>query len=162
MKNKKLHNNKNSGFKIPKNYFEDFDAAILAEVKLKGRAPDSGFKTPDNYFESFESLASGLKQKETKVISLFNRKNRLLISSVAAMIVLFFGVTFFNKATLSISDLDTETVDNYILDETEISELAALFSESELNKTQFIEYSISDETLDSYLESVEVNELFSE
>ncbi|WP_052503401.1 hypothetical protein [Lacinutrix sp. Hel_I_90] len=162
MKNKILHNNKNSGFKVPKNYFKDFDAVSLAEAKLKDIAPNSGFKTPDDYFKSFESVAFGLNKKDTKVIPLFNKKNLLLFSGVAAALILFFNLNLFNNASLSISDLDTETVDNYILDEIEVSELAALFSESELNETQFIQYSISDETLDSYLESVEANELFSE
>ena len=162
MKHKKLHHTKDSGFKVPEKYFQDFDATILADTKLKNSVPNSGFKTPDNYFESFESSAFGLNKKETKVISLFNTKNMLLITSVAAAIVVFFSLNLFNNATLSVGDLDTTTVDNYILDEIEINELAALFTENELNETQFIDYSISDETLDSYLESVEASDLFLE
>ncbi|WAC02059.1 hypothetical protein N7U66_20045 [Lacinutrix neustonica] len=162
MKHKPLNKNNHSGFKVPKNYFQDFDATILAEAKLKNSVSNSGFKTPDNYIASFKSVALDSKQREAKVISLFNKKNMLLFTSVAATVVLFFNIDLFNKATFSVSDLDTDTVDNYILDEIEITELAALFAENELNETQFIDYSISDETLDSYLESVEGNELFSE
>lgn len=162
MKHKKLHHTKDSGFKVPNKYFQDCDATILAEAKLKSSVPNSGFKTPDDYIASFKSIALDSKQKETKIISLFNTKNMLLMTSVAAAIVVFFSINLFNNATLSVGDLDTTTVDNYILDEIEITELAALFTENELNETQFIDYSISDETLDSYLESVEASDLFLE
>lgn len=158
MKNDNLNNIKNSGFKIPDNYFQDFEENILSKVKLKSLTEDSGFVVPDNYFDEFKVSV----KNETKVISIFNRKNRLLVSSIAAAIVLFFSLNIFNNSIVSLNDLDTETVDSYILDEANVSELTALFSDNELNETQFIDYSISEETLDTYLESVEVNELFLE
>jgi len=153
-----LNNIKNSGFKIPENYFQDIEYTILNNAKLKSLVKDSGFKVPDNYFEKFTPSV----QNKTKVITLFNRKNIILVSSIAAAIVLFFSLNIFNTATISINDLDTETVDSYILDETNISDIVALFDDNELNETQFIDYNINDETIDSYLESVEVNELFLE
>ena len=158
MKNDNINNIKNSGFKIPDNYFQDFEENILSKVKLKSLTEDSGFVVPDNYFDEFKVSV----KNETKVISIFNRKNRLLVSSIAAAIVLFFSLNIFNNSIVSLNDLDTETVDSYILDEANVSELTALFSDNELNETQFIDYSISEETLDTYLESVEVNELFLE
>ncbi|WP_299887608.1 hypothetical protein [uncultured Lacinutrix sp.] len=158
MNNKNLHNIKNSGFKVPENYFSKLEDSIITEVKLKNSANNTGFKIPENYFDEFEVPI----KKETKIISLFNRKNIITISSIAAAIVLLFSLNIFNNKTLSINDLNTETVDNYILDETNDFELADLFLENELDETQFIDYDISDDTLESYLESVEVNELFIE
>lgn len=158
MTNKNLHNIKNSGFKVPQNYFEGLEDSILAEAKLKSIVSDSGFKTPEGYLDNFEVLI----KKETKVISIFSRKNILAVSSIAAALVLFFSLNLFNNSTLSINDLETTTVDNYILDETEIGDLTSLFQDIELNENQFIDYSISDETLDSYLETDDFNDLYSE
>ncbi len=158
MTNKNLHNIKNSGFKVPQNYFEGLEDSILAEAKLKSIVNDSGFKTPEGYLDNFEVLI----KKETKVISIFSRKNILAVSSIAAALVLFFSLNLFNNSTLSINDLETTTVDNYILDETEIGDLTSLFQDIELNENQFIDYSISDETLDSYLETDDFNDLYSE
>lgn len=158
MKNNKLHNIKNSGFKVPLNYFEGLEDSILAEAKLKSLVSDSGFKTPEGYIENFNVSV----KKETKVISIFSRKNMLLVSSVAAAIVLFFSLNVFDNSPLTITDLDNTTVENYILDETEIGDLTSLFQNNELSETQFIDYSLSDETLDSYLETIDVNDLYLE
>ena len=86
----------------------------------------------------------------------------LLVSSVAAAIVLFFSLNVFDNSPLTITDLDNTTVENYILDETEIGDLTSLFQNNELSETQFIDYSLSDETLDSYLETIDVNDLYLE
>jgi len=158
MKNENLHTTKDSGFKVPQNYFEGLEDSILNEVKLKSTISDSGFKAPENYFETFKVSV----EKETKVISLFNKKAVLYVSSIAAAIVLFFSLTLFNNSPISIHDLDTETVDNYILDEINLEDIASLFQDNELNETQFIEYSLNDDTLDSYLEAEENNNLFLE
>ncbi|NJN28883.1 MAG: hypothetical protein HC819_24405, partial [Cyclobacteriaceae bacterium] len=61
----KLHNIKETGFKVPDNYFESLEETILNDVKLKEKIAHSGFKTPDNYFESVEeTIAQGLKQEK--------------------------------------------------------------------------------------------------
>ncbi|MEJ6791793.1 MAG: hypothetical protein QNK89_03395 [Lacinutrix sp.] len=158
MKNEKLHYIKNSGFKVPQDYFEGLEDSILAEAKLNGLVSDSGFKTPEGYLEDFNVSV----KKEAKVISIFSRKNMLFVSSIAAAIVLFFSLNIFDNSPLSINDLDTTTVDNYILDETEIGDLVSLFQDNELSETQFIDYTLSDETLDSYLEVIDVSDLYLE
>ena len=158
MKNENLHNIKDSGFKIPQNYFEGLEDSILAEAKLKNLVSNSGFKTPEGYLDNFTVSV----KKETKVISIFSRKNMLMVSSIAAALVLFFSLNVFDNSPLSYNDLDTTTVDNYILDETEIGDLTALFQDNELSEGQFIEYTISDETLNSYLEDEYIQDLYSE
>lgn len=158
MKKENLHNIKNSGFKVPKDYFEGLEDSILTQAKLKSLVSNSGFKAPEGYLDNFEVVI----KKETKVISIFSRKNILFVSSVAAAIVLFFSLNIFNNSPLTLTDLDSTTVENYILDETEIGDLTSLFQNNELSETQFIDYTISDETLDSYLEDIDVNDLYSE
>lgn len=159
---KPLHNNKNSGFKTPQDYFKNFDELVLNEVKLKSEISNNGFKTPDKYFENFEVSVEGLAVKETKVISIFNKKNVLVASSIAAAILIFFNLNIYNNPEISLTDLDNETVTNYILNEAESDELASIYTNNTLKTSQFINYSISDETLNSYLEYEDVNNLFSE
>ena len=156
MKNENLHNIKKLGFKVPQNYFEGLEDSILAEAKLRNLVSDSGFKAPDGYLDNFNVSV----KKEIKVISLFSKRNMLFASSIAAAIVLFFSLSIFDNSPLSFNDLDATTVENYILDETEVSDLASLFQNNELSEAHFIDYTISDETLDSYLDNVD--DLYSE
>ncbi|APX99816.1 hypothetical protein [Lacinutrix venerupis] len=158
MKNENLNNVKKTGFKVPQNYFEEFENSILTEAKLKNLVSDSGFKVPEGYLDNFSVPI----EKETKVISIFSKKNMLLVSSIAAAIVLFFSLNVFDNSPLSFDDLDTTTVDNYILNETEIGDLTSLFQDNELSENQFIDYSLSDEALDNYIENIDFNDLYSE
>lgn len=58
MKNFDLDKDKkiNTGFKIPENYFEEFENQLMQRISFEETTPkiSAGFKTPDNYFESFE------------------------------------------------------------------------------------------------------------
>ena len=192
MKKKDLHNIKNTGFKTPNHYFEGLEDEILGKIKLGKKVECTGMEVPDNYFEGVEdAILSQIKlneniktpgfttpetyfdtlddtilnkvssKKGSKVITLFNKKTILYVASTAAAIALFFNLNSSGKA-VTFDSLDTEVVDNYILNETEFTDLASLFIEAELNETSFIDYNLSDDTLDSYLEDLEDNELISE
>lgn len=164
MKNKHLHNIKGTGFNVPDNYFEEFEKSIFSQANLKDLVVDSGLKEPEGYFDNLEEqiLSKVSTKKETKVIGLFTKKTLFYASSVAAAIVLLFSLTFKNLNTISFDSLDIETVNNYILNEAETDELAALFIDTELNETNFINYNLNDDTIDSYLESLDDIELISE
>lgn len=156
MENKNLHNIKETGFKVPQNYFEAFEDTILNEVKLKSIVSQSGLKIPKGYLDNFNVSV----KEETKVISIFNKKNIIFVSSIAAAIILFFSLNIFNTSTTTLDDIDTASVDDYILNETEISELTTLFQDSDLSEAQFIDYTLSDEALDSFIE--DLDDLYSE
>lgn len=156
MENKNLHNIKETGFKVPQDYFEALEDTILNEVKLKSIVSESGLKIPKDYLDNFNVSV----KEETKVISIFNKKNIIFVSSIAAAIVLFFSLNIFNTSTTTLDDIDTASVDDYILNETEISELTTLFQDSDLSEAQFIDYTLSDEALDSFIE--DVDDLYSE
>ena len=47
----KIH--KNSPFKVPKEYFGRFDATLFNEIELKTSFKETGFKTPDSYLNDF-------------------------------------------------------------------------------------------------------------
>jgi len=158
MKNNKLNSIENSGFKVPDDYFKGLEDTVLAEAKLKSLVSVSGFITPEDYLENFNVSF----KKETKVISLFSKKKVIYFSSIAAALVLFLSLHILNNGSLSFKDLDITTVDNYILNETEIEDLTYLFQDNQLSENQFIEYSLSDDALDSYLEATDINDLYLE
>ena len=84
-----------------------FDLENKNEIK-------SGFKVPENYFEQFEAkmMAQIPVEKETKVVSLFNRK-QVWISAIAALFLLAIAIpVYFNMA--SESNLDASTIENYL------------------------------------------------
>lgn len=152
-------------FKTPSNYFDNLETIILNQAKLNTIVEDPGFKTPENYFENLEKtiLNKTPLKKETKLIVL-NKSTLFYAASIAALIVLFFSLDPFkngtdSKSIVTIDSLDTELLDNFVLDEVETSNLAALFTDIELNETSFIDYNLTDDTLDHYLEDLDDSEL---
>ncbi|MQP24295.1 hypothetical protein GFJ94_04370 [Flavobacterium sp. LMO8] len=84
-----------------------FDLENKNEIK-------SGFKVPENFFEQFEAkmMAQIPVEKETKVVSLFYRK-QVWISAIAAVFLLAIAIpVYFNMA--SESNLDASTIENYL------------------------------------------------
>lgn len=102
---------------------------------------DSGFKTPDNYFENF---SANLLQKlpiepiseETKVISIF-RKRKTIIMAVAAVLVLALMVPIVYRANTKNKEVDTVTLENYLAQETNLSQYE-LIGEIELENNTLI------------------------
>jgi len=98
MKNKKDIFKTQTGFKVPENYFENFQvsrASLQQEKELEdsfeNQPIEAGFKVPQNYFEEFEvKLPSAAK--EGKVISLFSRENILRVSGIAAIFIIGFFI----------------------------------------------------------------------
>lgn len=73
-----------------------------------------GFKVPDNYFEQFQTqmMEQISREKETKVVSLFYRK-QVWISAIAAVFLLAIAIpVYFNMAKES--SLDATTIENYL------------------------------------------------
>lgn len=153
MENNNLNKIKNSGFTAPRDYFKNFDDTIMSNAKLKDSVSDSGFEVPDGYFENLEGLImQKVSEKDTtKVISLFTKRNLIYISGVAAAVLLFFNVFYFENE-VTFDSLDIETVENYILDEGINSyEIASLLTEDDLLNSDFVENDYSDETIETYI-----------
>ena len=135
-----------------------FDLENKNEIK-------SGFKVPENYFEQFEAkmMAQIPVEKETKVVSLFYRK-QVWISSIAAVLLLAIAIpVYFNMA--SESNLDASTIENYLAQQqnvgiTELSkhltddDIIALeknLSLNESNPDAVEDYLSESENLDYYI-----------
>ena len=137
---------------------KQFDLENNKEIK-------SGFKVPENYFEQFEAkmMAQISKEKETKVVSLFYRK-QVWISSIAAVILLAIAIpVYFNMANNN--NLDATTIEMYLSQQqgigiTELSkhltdeDIVALeqnLSISETNSDEVEAYLSETENLDYYI-----------
>jgi len=86
---------------------------------------DSGFKTPDNYFENFSvNLIQNLQEpvtKETKVISIFRKRKKILMA-IAAVLILALTTPIVYKANTKSTDLDSATLENYLAEETNLNQ----------------------------------------
>jgi hypothetical protein len=154
----KLNNIQDSGFKVPKDYFDNLEENIFANAHLDEAVQgenSTGFEVPKGYFDSLENeIFNKLPKTETKVISLFSKRNLVYISGVAAVVLIMFAV-FINQTNVeNINDLDVELVENYMLEEDlDTYELASLLTEEEIitiNSDIFTE-NYDDAILEDYL-----------
>ncbi|WCO00643.1 hypothetical protein [Psychroserpens ponticola] len=166
MENKKLHTIKSAGFKTSDSYFESFDdklKARLTETQLIKNIDTPGFKVPDNYFENLDEKVVNRLNEDQPVITLKSRRHLYYIAGVAASLILMFNV-YLSSETISINDIETVSIENY-LEEGDFtsSDLAALLTEDELNKNNFIENEISESTIEDYLfDTIEFEDLILE
>ena len=81
----------------------------------------SGFKVPENYFDNFstammEKLTVETIPKETKVVSIFRKRKKMLLSC-AAVLTLLLTIPLAYKTITKNKDLDTVTIENYLAEE---------------------------------------------
>ena len=125
----------------------------------------SGFKVPENYFEQFEAkmMEQISKEKETKVVSLFYRK-QVWISSIAAILLLAIAIpVYFNM--VKENNLDAGTIEVYLsqqqgigitelskhLTDEDIAELENNLSINKSNSDAVEDYLSESENLDYYI-----------
>ncbi|WP_298894443.1 hypothetical protein [uncultured Psychroserpens sp.] len=166
MKQKKLDTIKTSGFKTPKDYFSQVEEQILNEVKLIDKVDQSGFDVPESYFDSIEKdiLDKINSEHDSKVVSLVNWKKIMYTTAIAASLILMFNVFFNTDENVTWENLDTASIENYIeVEDYTTYELASLLTEDELNKDNFIENDIPENSIETYLlDNVELEDLIIE
>lgn len=157
--------NKTNPFKTPEGYFEGFNDGLmdrLSEEKLDIPKKE-GFTVPENYFDGLHnSIQEKLDTKETKVIQLHPyRKYYVAAASIAAILLLFFGLNWSTAEEPSWDDLASEDIEAYFetyelglssyeiaeelpVDELEISKLL----ETQFNEENVLEY--LDQNIDDF------------
>ncbi|MDG5492142.1 hypothetical protein [Psychroserpens sp. SPM9] len=165
MTKRKLDTIKTSGFKTPKDYFSEVEEQILNDIHLKNKVEASGFDVPESYFESLDDriFAQLDTTNDTKVRSLFSWKKTVYATAIAASIVLMFNL-FFTSETITISDIDTASIEDYLEIEDYTSlDLASLLTDEELHKDNFIENEIPENSIEDYLiNTIEIEDLIIE
>tara|TARA_R110002049_G_scaffold3795_3_gene27537 strand:+ start:72006 stop:72503 length:498 start_codon:yes stop_codon:yes gene_type:complete len=153
MKTKNTHHNKSTGFTVPKDYFKNLEDSILSDIKLNNMVEKPGFKTPNDYFETLEeNILNKVSEKDsTKVITLFNKRNILYISSIAAAVLLLFNLSIFeSKSTWDA--LDADTVENYLINENiGAYEIASTLDDIDFSEENFVNQQVNENILETYL-----------
>lgn len=114
----------------------------------------SGFTTPDGYFDTFsEKVLAQLPKQETKVISIFSSK-KVWYFAAAAILILMLSIPLFTKYSTQQEEIDTETLENYIAYQTNISEeeIVNLLEQDDLDKMK-LDFNIDDATIEDALKS---------
>ena len=111
--NRSTHISRNTGFKVPDNYFED---ESLGSLKSKAVSFRSGFSLPESYFETFDVEVPA----KTKVVKLFDYKLVAVAASVlvlaATLLIKLLGTTQ-QSEYLDLSAMDKQILFNYIEEE---------------------------------------------
>ena len=111
----KIH--KNSPFKVPKEYFERFDATFFNEIELKTSVKETGFKTPDSYLNDFNIPIPKISKFSN--LRKLNKKYSFYIFRTAAALFLLFMFSLPSEDTQEIS---YEILENYLINEGNQSE----------------------------------------
>ncbi len=176
--------NSGPGFTVPKGYFKSLESKIdhginsldsndkkseLNANKRQGQnssfdldqiGKDHGFTIPEGYFDTIQSKITG--GEKTKVIRLQNNYIRILSLSIAASILLFFGLSYMNTRE-NITDqlvFQDEEFINWIesdLADPNSYEIAEAFNDVEIEHVLFSEEEVGD-----YLNSVDIENLILE
>ena len=87
----------------------------MKEFKLDNNPKIShGFSVPENYFENFSSkLLQELPKNEPKVISIYQKKKKVLFA-VAAVLILALSIPIYNALISSNNELDNTSIENYL------------------------------------------------
>ncbi|MDH7447207.1 hypothetical protein [Aquimarina sp. 2201CG14-23] len=167
-----LSDKESSGLKIPDDYFDTFEDRLMQKLNSNSeevtKLPDNlktGLTTPDAYFENIEAtiLQKTIHaNKETKVISLFSRKNILYISGIAAMIAIIVSISInTDNDPLVFDTIDIADIQEYF-DEgnAEFSdiEIAELLDDEANLADSFSDTQLSEEELENYLSDEELED----
>ncbi len=152
--------NKNSGFKMPENYLENFNDALLDKIASleESKLPNKeGFTVPKDYFNTVhKNITDKLEEKTTKVISLQSYKKYYYSAiAAAAAILLFVGINLNKTEDYTINDIANADIDAY-LEYTDLDlstyEIAEVIPVDNLNITDMFETQLNDENVLEYLE----------
>ncbi|MBW2961454.1 hypothetical protein [Mesonia aestuariivivens] len=103
---------KNTGFKVPKEYFENFEVNFsLDKVNSLDQIKSSGLTTPDNYFKTLNIALPEEEPSTSKVISISRNKIFTAITTAAAVvlfIMLIYKETNVVTVNNTISQIDIE------------------------------------------------------
>ena len=152
--------NKNNGFKIPENYLENFDDALLSRIAFEeeSKLPNKdGFAVPDGYFNTLhKNITDKLEEPTAKVIPLKSYKKYYYAAmAAAALLVLFIGINLNKTESYSIDDLANADIDAYIeYTDLDLStyEIAEVVPVDNLDLADILEIGLNEENVLDYLD----------
>lgn len=151
---------KNNGFSTPKNYFNDHEerfSSFLIEEKISKK---DVFATPENYFDTLEEeILTKVTKKEapTTVISLKRKIYKVASIGIAASILLFLSINFYNntsKTKISFDNLAKNDIENWFLEtpyEITTEDIATIINANDLNTIDLAFTDIKSDAIEDYL-----------
>ena len=123
---------------------------------------ETAFRVPEAYFDTFQVKLIERLGGETKVVPLYPVKKVIaLVASIAAVVVLFFGINWNKTTVVSFGDLANTDIEAYFenneLDLTSY-EIAEVIPVADTELSDILNSSIEDEQLLDYLNE-NINEL---
>ncbi len=159
-----MKKNKNNPFKTPEGYFDSFQENLMDKVSKKESVvpKETAFKVPEAYFDTFHVQLMERLESETRVVPLYPVKKVIaLVASIAAIVVLFFGLNWNETTVVSFGDLANTDIEAYFenneLDLTTY-EIAEVLPVSNTELSDILNSPIEDEQLLDYLNE-NINEL---
>jgi hypothetical protein len=126
---------------------------IMKTFKLNNEPKiNTGFTVPENYFEDFSAkMMQKLPENEPKIISIFARKKTWMFAA-AAVIILALSLPIYNYYFSHSSEIDEETLENYITYHSTVSDtdLVNLLDEQDIQKMN-IDVDIEDDIIENEL-----------
>lgn len=155
--NKNIAQNIPNGFKVPKNYFESFEDDLFQKLALNSDDVSSngtGYTVPETYFNNVDEKLLDIvnSTQPVKVIKLLTYKNFAYTASIAAALILMFGLVFNKQKSLDFETLEFATLHYYIeTADFSTNDIASLLNDDELSSEIILQEIISDEAIETYL-----------
>jgi hypothetical protein len=148
-----------NGFKTPEDYFNSFTDNLMIKLseELTIEKKVDGFTIPDTYFDSlYQNIQNKTHTPESKVIKLNALKKYYYVAAVAAVVLIFIGISLTNKTEITFDDIAISDIENYFDDnELDMStyELAQMLPIDELEIKDIIDTQLNDENIIDYIDN---------
>ena|SRR5690606_30794801 len=165
MKNNKLPYHINPGFKIPEQYFQDFENRLMEAIQKDNASPvsmetysgRSGFSMPEGYFSNLEDrILDKINKDQPKIIPLFPARKMFYAAAVAAVFIGIISTMFFRDVTTvyTMDSIELSALENYIEEgyfDLDYNELSAFMTEEGYSFGNYNTDGISDEAVYNYI-----------
>ena len=158
-----------SGFSIPTNYLNGIEEDFLLKLKEEELPASIPFDVPDTYFNNLEDeITSKITvPKKGKVISLKRKLFKFIPASIAASLLLFSSVYFFNNQSnkdINFEDLSYNDIEAWFEETTTYTnnEFAFSFEESIDDELAFSTISIDNDVIEEYFNTIDQDDLLNE
>ena len=104
-------------FKVPTNYFDEFENHLLNKINEEVLSKNIGFNTPTGYFNKLDikiKRKNNSKSKEGKLIPVVSKKTFMYAASIAAMVLLVFSVLKDATRVYTLEEIEISSIENFI------------------------------------------------
>ena len=144
-------------FKVPTNYFDEFENHLLNKINEEVLSKNIGFNTPTGYFNKLDikiKRKNNSKSKEGKLIPVVSKKTFMYAASLAAIVILVFSVIKDTTRFYTLEEIEISNIENFINEgniQLKQHEISILFTDEILNNMTRNQSRLSGNQLENYL-----------